>query len=110
MIVTNKMVFDHDVQYANRKFLEWMDDYSLNQDRKLVGTMSSDYACLDKGLAYADVLICYCSGPVADDENTAVLQKWLEGGGKMIGIHGTAGGFARRVTDADLQSAIYPGE
>ena len=68
------MVFDHDVQYANRKFLEWMDDYSLNGDRKLVGTMSSDYSNLDKWLEHADVLICYCSGPVADDENTLVVN------------------------------------
>lgn len=110
MIVTNRMSFDHDVQYANRKFLEWMDDYSLHQDRKLVGTFCSDYSNLDKWLKYADVLICYCSGPVADEENTKVLQKWLEDGGKMIGIHGTAGGFARRVNDADFKDALYPGE
>ena len=77
MVVTNRMVFDHDVQYANRKFLEWMDEY---EGCKLVGTVSSDYSNLDKWLEHADILISYCSGPVADNENTEVLQQWLEGG------------------------------
>ena len=40
------------------------------------GTFSSDYEDLDKWLNNGtDVLISYCSGPVADDENTEVLQK-----------------------------------
>ena len=107
MVVTNRMVFDHDVQYANRKILQWMDEY---QDCKLVGTVASDYSDLDKWLQHAHVLISYCSGPVADDANTAVLQRWLEAGGKMIGIHGTSGGYARRVKDGDFESALYEGE
>jgi len=107
MVVTNRMVFDHDVQYANRKFLEWMDEY---EGCKLVGTVSSDYSNLDKWLEHADILISYCSGPVADNENTEVLQQWLEGGGRMIGVHGTSGGYARRVKEEEFTNALYEGE
>jgi len=107
MVVTDRLQFDHDVQYVNRKFLEWMDEY---QGRKLVATVASDYSNLDRWLKHAQVLICYCSGPVADEANTAVLQSWLEAGGKMIGIHGTSGGFARRVKEEEFKDAIYPGE
>ena len=82
MIVTNHISFDHDVQYAMRRILQWIDEVP---DRKLVGTCSSDYSDLDKWLEHAHILISYCSGPVADAENTAVLQRWLEGGGRMIG-------------------------
>ena len=107
MVVTNRMVFDHDVQYANRKILQWMDEYP---ERKLVGTVASDYSKLDRWLQHAHILISYCSGPVADDPNTEVLQRWLEAGGKMIGIHGTSGGYARRVKEEDFASALYEGE
>lgn len=107
MVVTNRIQFDHDVQYATMKFMQWLDEY---KERKLVATVSSDYSNLDKWLKPAQILICYCSGPVADDNNTAVLQKWLEAGGKMIGIHGTSGGFARRVKEEEFATALYPQE
>ena len=107
MVVTNRMVFDHDVQYANRQILEWMDEY---QGCKLVGTVSSDYSDLDKWLKHAHILVSYCSGPIADDQNTEVLQKWLEAGGRMIGIHGTSGGYARRVKEEDFSNALFEGE
>ena len=48
-------------------------------------TYAMPLADLDKWLEHAHILISYCSGPVADAENTAVLQRWLEGGGRMIG-------------------------
>ena len=110
MMVTNKMVFDHDVQYANRKILEWIDDPDV-VDRKLVGTCASDYSNLDKWLKHAHILISYSSGPIADEENTKVLQQWLENGGRMIGIHGTSGGYARKITSNDeFKNALYPGK
>mmetsp|Transcript_96122 Transcript_96122/g.206217 ORF Transcript_96122/g.206217 Transcript_96122/m.206217 type:complete len:352 (+) Transcript_96122:82-1137(+) len=107
MVVTNRIQFDHDVQYVNRKMLEWFEEYP---DRKLVATYSSDYSDLGKWLKHAQILISYCSGPVADDANTAVLQEWLTAGGKMIGIHGTSGGFARKIKEEEFSKAIYPGE
>jgi type 1 glutamine amidotransferase len=88
--------------------LEWIEQYPA--DRKLVATYSSDYTNLDRWLKHAHILLAYCSGPVADDANTEVLQWWLEGGGRMVGIHGTSGGFARRVTQEQLATALYPGE
>ena len=107
MVVTNRILFGHDVQYANRKILQWMDEY---EGCKLVGTVASDYSHLDRWLEHAHVLISNCSGPVADDANTEVLQRWLETGGRMIGIHGTSGGYARRVKEEDLANALFEGE
>jgi len=107
MVVTNRIQFDHDVQHANMKFLQWLDEY---QGRKLVATVASDYSNLEKWLQPAQILISYCSGPVADDAHTAVLQRWLEAGGRMIGVHGTSGGFARRVKAEEFGTALYPGE
>lgn len=106
MVVTNTISFDHDVQYAARQLLTWIDEL---EDRKLVGTYSSDYADLDKWLNNGtDILISYCSGPVADDENTEVLQAWLEGGGRMIGIHGTSGGCNPRAFAFSIGQSTKP--
>ena len=90
--------------------MEWIDDPDV-VDRKLVGTCASDYSNLDKWLKHAHILISYSSGPIADEENTKVLQQWLENGGRMIGIHGTSGGYARKITSNDeFKNALYPGK
>ena len=38
-----------------------------------------------QGRGFQSAGLVVVSGLVADAENTAVLQRWLEGGGRMIG-------------------------
>lgn len=45
------------------------------------------------------VFPAYCAGPFADDEQTAVIESFLERGGRWLSFHGSAGGKAARVLD-----------
>ncbi len=82
----------HDMDFARRELLA-----QLGERGDLTTTVSSDFSDLGKWLHKAQLLITYTAGPYPDDEQQNVLTKWLENGGRWLGLHGTSGGKAARV-------------
>jgi len=60
-------------------------------------TISMDYADVERWLPKSDVLISYCSGPYADEQQSDAIEAWLQQGGRWLALHGSAGGRAIRM-------------
>jgi hypothetical protein len=84
----------HDIDYARLRFLQ------LLHERDAPATVAGDFTDIEKWLPERRFLITYVAGPIADDAQAAYLQRWLEGGGRWLALHGSAGGRAARVEGA----------
>jgi hypothetical protein len=49
------------------------------------------------------LLITYTAGPLPDAAQSAELERWLEGGGRWVALHGTCGGKAAKPRDGEKQ-------
>ncbi len=82
----------HDHDYARLRLL------GLLAEREMPATVANDFADLEKWLPSSRLLISYVAGPYPDAGQCRALQGWLEAGGHWLGLHGTSGGRAERVT------------
>ena len=80
----------HDMDFARLRVLE------LLEDAGVAATVSGDFTDVDKWLPGTSLLITYVAGPFANDEEAAMIRRWLEEGGRWLGLHGTSGGKAVR--------------
>jgi type 1 glutamine amidotransferase len=81
----------HDHDYARLRLL------TLLAEREVQTSVANDFADIEKWLPLSRLLITYVAGPYPDASQTAIIQRWLEGGGHWLGLHGTSGGKAQRV-------------
>ncbi len=82
----------HDMDYVRLALLQ-----ALHEMPGTRATVSSDFRDLERWLERSGFLITYVAGPYPDDAGNAALVKWLEGGGRWFGLHGTSGGKAATV-------------
>jgi uncharacterized protein len=81
----------HDHDYARLRLLE------LLAERDMPASVANDFADVEKWLPVSRLLITYVAGPYPDAAQCRAIQRWLEAGGRWLGLHGTSGGRAVRV-------------
>jgi type 1 glutamine amidotransferase len=81
----------HDHDYARLRLLE------LLHEQEVPASVSGDFNDVEKWLPVSRLLITYVAGPYPDAEQSRSIRRWLEDGGRWLGLHGTAGGRAVRV-------------
>ena len=89
----------HDMDYARLRLLELLHEHGVNT------TVAGDFTDVDKWLGDSQLLLTYVAGPFPDAEQNAVLEAWLENGGRWVALHGTSGGKAIR-TDGPLRKFV----
>ena len=81
----------HDHDYARLRLL------GLLAEQDVPTSVANDFADVEKWLAVSRLLITYVAGPYPDGAQTRAMQRWIEGGGRWLALHGTSGGRAERV-------------
>jgi type 1 glutamine amidotransferase len=81
----------HDHDYARLRLL------GLLAERDIPASVANDFVDLEKWLPVSRLLITYVAGPYPDAAQCRALRRWLEAGGRWLGLHGTSGGRAERV-------------
>lgn len=84
----------HDHDYARLRLL------NVLHDHEIPASVSGDFTDVEKWLPVSRLLITYVAGPYPDADQTRVIRRWLEAGGRWLGLHGTSGGKAVRVEGA----------
>src|SRR6267143_2161325 len=70
----------HDHDYARLRLL------GLLAEREVPASVANDFADIEKWLPISQLLITYVAGPYPDAAQCRVLQGWLEGGGRWLGL------------------------
>jgi hypothetical protein len=81
----------HDHDYARLRLLE------LLGEQEIATSVANDFADVEKWLPVSRLLITYVAGPYPDAAQCRAIQRWMEDGGRWLGLHGTSGGRAERV-------------
>ncbi len=81
----------HDHDYARLRLL------GLLAEQDVPASVANDFADVEKWLPVSQLLITYVAGPYPDAAQCRAIQRWLEAGGRWLGLHGTSGGRAERV-------------
>ena len=81
----------HDMDYARLELLTRL--YAGGYQT----TVANDFSDVGDRLDGVDFLVTYVAGPYPDDEQSAVIDNWLDAGGKWFALHGTSGGRAKRI-------------
>src|SRR5882724_8491864 len=90
----------HDHDYARLKLL------GLLAEQGVAASVANDFADVEKWLPSSRLLITYVAGPYPDAAQCRAMQRWLEAGGRWLGLHGTSGGRAERVEDARQRRTV----
>jgi hypothetical protein len=81
----------HDHDYARLRLL------TLLAEADVPASVAGDFADVEKWLPVSRFLITYVAGPYPDGAQCGAIQRWLEAGGRWLGLHGVSGGRAERV-------------
>ena len=81
----------HDMDYVRLRLL------GLLADQGILATTGNDFSDVHRWSPGAKLMITYVAGPYLDDEQNEVVRRWLEDGGRWLGLHGTSGGKATRL-------------
>ncbi len=81
----------HDHDYARLRLLE------LLAEQEIAASVANDFADVLKWLPVSRLLITYVAGPYPDAAQCRAIERWMEEGGRWLGLHGTSGGRAERV-------------
>ena len=90
----------HDMDYARLRLLE------LLEEKGLLATIGNDFTDVDRWLSNTQLLITYVAGPFLDDDQNRFVRRWLDGGGRWLGLHGTSGGKAARVEGSSRRRMV----
>lgn len=90
----------HDHDYARLRLL------GLLAEQDIPASVGNDFADVEKWLAVSRFLITYVAGPYPDAAQTDAIRRWLEAGGRWLGLHGTSGGRAQRVEGARMRRTV----
>jgi uncharacterized protein len=94
----------HDNDYARLRLLEML------ADQEVPASAGNDFMDVARWLPVSRLLITYVAGPYPDPAQTKAMRLWLEEGGHWLGLHGTAGGRAVRVTPGERQRRMVKAE
>jgi type 1 glutamine amidotransferase len=83
----------HDHDYARLRLLEML------ADAEVKASVANDFSDVENWLPISRLLITYTAGPIADAAQAASIKRWMEDGGHWLGLHGTSGGKAVRVSE-----------
>lgn len=83
----------HDHDYARLRLLDFL------YDAEVPASVGNDFGDVENWLTRSKLLITYVAGPYPDATQTAAIRRWLEDGGHWLGLHGTSGGRAVRVSE-----------
>jgi type 1 glutamine amidotransferase len=81
----------HDHNYARLRLLEFL------HEQEIPASVGNDFSDVENWLPVSRLLITYVAGPYPDADQSLAIRRWLEEGGRWLGLHGTAGGRAVRV-------------
>jgi type 1 glutamine amidotransferase len=90
----------HDHDYARLRLL------GLLAEQDVLASVANDFADVEKWLPVSRLLITYVAGPYPDAAQCRAIQRWLEGGGRWLALHGTSGGRAERVDGARQRRTV----
>jgi uncharacterized protein len=90
----------HDHDYARMRLLECL------AEQDVPASLGNDFVDVERWLPVSQLLLTYVAGPFADAEQSAAIQRWLEAGGRWVGLHGTSGGKAVRVEGYRQRRAV----
>ena len=71
--------------------------WGFSTNRQVPASVANDFADIEKWLPITRLLITYVAGPYPDAAQCSTVERWLEEGGRWLGLHGTSGGRAERV-------------
>ena len=80
----------HDHDYARLRLLELLAEHEIH------ASTANDFVDIERWLPISQLLITYVAGPYPDAAQTLAIRRWLEAGGRWLGLHGTSGGRAVR--------------
>ena len=81
----------HDHDYARLRILEFLAEQEIH------ASTSNDFEDVEKWLPISSLLVTYTAGPYAAREQAVAIRRWMEAGGRWLGLHGTSGGKAARI-------------
>jgi hypothetical protein len=81
----------HDHDYARQQLLERL------AEQEVAASVANDFADVERWLPSSRLLITYVAGPYPDAAQCRAIERWMEAGGRWLGLHGTSGGRAERV-------------
>jgi uncharacterized protein len=81
----------HDHDYARLRLL------GLLADQDVAASVANDFADVERWLPVSRLLITYVAGPYPDAAQSKAILRFLEDGGRWLGLHGTSGGRAEKV-------------
>src|SRR5712691_9306566 len=90
----------HDHDYARLRLL------GLLAERDIPASVANDFADVEKWLPVTQLLITYVAGPYPDAAQSRAIERWLEAGGRWLGLHGTSGGRAERVEGLRMRRTV----
>jgi len=90
----------HDHDYARLRLL------GLLAEQDVAASVANDFADVEKWLPVNRLLMTYVAGPYPDAAQCRAIERWLEGGGRWLGLHGTSGGRAERVDGARQRRTV----
>ncbi|MCP5069171.1 MAG: ThuA domain-containing protein [bacterium] len=82
----------HDMDYARCRLLGL-----LEETPGVLTTVSNDFTDIERWLPGCTFLVSYVAGPHLEGDQNGVVQEWISGGGRWLGLHGTSGGRAGRI-------------
>ncbi len=85
----------HDHDYARLRILQFL------RDAEVSASAGNDFRDVADWLDRSRLLITYVAGPFPNDDQHRAIRGWIESGGRWLGLHGTSGGRAVRVEEAD---------
>ncbi|MCC7363013.1 MAG: ThuA domain-containing protein [Dehalococcoidia bacterium] len=83
----------HDHDFARLRILEYLAEQDVQ------ASVGNDFEDVEKWLPLSQLLITYVAGPIPGPEQDRAIRRWIEAGGRWLGLHGTSGGKAARVPD-----------
>jgi uncharacterized protein len=90
----------HDHDYTRLQLLGYL------AEREIPASVSNDFNDVAKWLPLSQLMISYVAGPHPNEEQCAVIQEWLEAGGRWLAFHGTAGGRAEPIPSLNARRTI----
>lgn len=90
----------HDMDYARLRILEML------EEKEILASVANDFHAVEQWLPMSQLLITYVAGPFLDDEQNRFVRKWIEEGGRWLGLHGTAGGKAARIANSNQRRMV----
>ena len=90
----------HDHDYARLRLL------GLLAEQDVAASVGNDFTDVEKWLPVSRLLITYVAGPYPNAAQCGAIRRWLDGGGKWLGLHGTSGGRAERVEGMRMRRTV----